>query len=165
MPVLPRRSSPYVAAAAMVFARRYYLRLACQHNLAVVIQSPDMREKFDRGEYPPVEWAQETTETASEYAQEVTVGLRASFFSALLFLFVGLAAAVAFGKVSPDLPVSLSKCISTAGGFLAAWATLFELGGYAETYNGEALHEIARAVLFKFIFLPGLAVAALGQLW
>lgn len=54
--------------------------------------------------------------------------------------------------------------MSTGGGFLAAWATLFELDGYANTHSGEATHEVGRGVLFWVIFLPGLAFAALGQL-
>ena len=69
------------------------------------------------------------------------------------------------GRVAPDRPIDIGKALSFVGGSLAAWATLFELGGYVETYGRNQLHELLHPVLFRVIFLPGLALAALGQFW
>lgn len=162
---MPRTANARRAAAAILFSRERYLELAIEHNLAINIRAADMRALFDRGEYPKTGWEQEERNSAAAHAEQLVSGLRASFLTSLGFLLMGLLAAAALGKVAPSLPFSEAKILSTVGGFLAAWVTLFELGDYAETYSGEAIHEIVRPVLFKFIFLPGLAIAALGQLW
>lgn len=161
----PRVANAQRAAAAIVFARERYLAMAIEHNLAVNVRAADMRARFDRGEYPKPGWEQEAKASASAQAEQLISALRASFITSLVVLLLGLLVAAVLGKVSPSLPLSESKLLSTVGGFLAAWATLFELGGYVETYSGEAMHEVVRPVLFKSIFLSGIAIAALGQLW
>ena len=57
------------------------------------------------------------------------------------------------------------KVLGAAGGFLAAWATLFALGGFWRSWDGEALHELVHPKLFALLFLPGVFLAAIGQLW
>ena len=162
--IFPRRVNACKATLAMLFSHERYLEFALQHNLAVNIDAPDMRTRFDRGEYPPSTWADQAREAAALHAQQLKSGLWRSLVTSAVFFAAGITMAAALGKISPDLPISPGKCISMVGGFLAAWATLFELGGYAETFSGEAIHEIVRPVLFKGIFLPGLTIAALGQL-
>ena len=67
-----------------------------------------------------------------------------------------LVLAAVLGKVHPALPADWGEVMSILGGLLAAWATLFELGGYADTYSGKALHEVLRPIFFRSAFLPGL---------
>lgn len=81
-------------------------------------------------------------------------------------MLIGVVIASVLGKVDPSLPVAHGKVLSTVGGMLAAWATLFELGGYVDdSFSGETLDELVRPMLFRAIFLPGLVVATIGQLW
>jgi anti-sigma factor RsiW len=164
-PIVPCRAEARAASFAFLFARQRYLDLALQHNLAINIEAPDMRKMFERGDYPQPDWEGQARATAASHAGQLGSGLWTSLITAAIFLLAGLVAAAMFGELAPDLSFAPAKFISTVGGFLAAWATLFELGGYAETMNGEALHEVVRPVLFKAIFLPGLAIAAVGQLW
>ena len=92
-------------------------------------------------------------------------GLSAAFLVILIFSSIGLLLAFAFGKVAFFLPVAEGKLLSVVGAFLAGWATLFELGGFVETFDGQALHEVIRPILFRVLFLSGVVLATLGQLW
>jgi hypothetical protein len=82
-----------------------------------------------------------------------------------VFVALALVVALLFGRVAPDRPIDWAKFLSLAGGVLAGWATLFELGGYVATFSGEQLHEVVHPVLFRALFLPGLLLAGLGQVW
>ena len=159
------RAIPHRAALALFVRRERYLDLATEHEVAVNLEAPDIRAAYDQGKYPKPGWQLEARAHARAHAAQLVSGLRGALFTTTAFVAIGLLLGFAFGRVGLTLPIAEGKWLSTIGGFLAAWATLFELGGYAETYGGEALHEVVRPVLFTSIFLPGLAIAAVGQLW
>lgn len=135
------------------------------HGMAVNLEADDLRQKFDNGCYPTEGWETEARKSADAHAKELKDGIRSALTTTMAFALAGLLLAAALGKVHPSLPVDWGKVLSVFGGLLAAWATLFELGGYSETFSGEALHEKLRPMFFRAAFLPGLVVATAGQLW
>jgi hypothetical protein len=163
--VAPALASPWQAAIAVVFRPSAYVRLGLTHELAVNLQAKDLAAAYGRGEFPAQGWQAEARQRIHEQGCLVRSGLFASFAVTVAFLAVGLAIAALAGTVSVALPVAPGKVLGIVGGGLAAWATLFQLGGYSETYSGEAVHEIVRPILFKCMFLPGVAIAAAGQVW
>ena len=149
----------------LFFDRDQYLRIAAEHEVAVSLGSNDYRSSYEKGEYPIPGWESAAVDRARSHMHGLFRGLRQSFALTLAFATAGTVAAVAFGKVDPSWPFAAGKVLSLVGALLAAWATVFELGGYVHTFDGEALHELLHPALFKAMFLPGLAIATVGQLW
>lgn len=133
--------------------------------MAINLEAKDLRLAFDAGNFPPAGWEHEARLNAAAHAQELRRGLFSALVTTLAFAAAGFALAAILGKVHPELPWDWGKVLSVAGGLLAAWATLFELGGYSKTFSGELLHEQLRPFFFRAAFLPGLLVATAGQLW
>ena len=159
------RASPWQAIWPLLLDRERYLHIAAEHAIAVSLKSADYRASFEKGEYPKPDWEPTALEQAKLHMQILFRGLRQSLFLTLAFASIGLVVAFAFGKVDPSLPFAAGKLLSIFGALLAAWATLFELGGYVQTWDGESLHELLHPALFKIMFLPGLGIATIGQLW
>lgn len=139
--------------------------MAVLHGMAINLEADDLRQKFDSGSYPTAGWEAEARTHADAHGRELKGGILSALITTIAFALTGLLMASAFGKVHPSLPLDWGKVLSVFGGLLAAWATLFELGGYTETCNGEALHEKLRPMFFRTVFLLGLIVATAGQLW
>jgi hypothetical protein len=163
--ITPQLANPWRAAILVIFQLESYVELAVAHELAVNLKSPDKALSYKRGEYPPARWESEAKLRVQQHAAQLRSGLLASFALTLVFLAIGLLLGIAMGKISFSLPIAGDKWLSTVGSFLAGWATLHELGGYSKTIKGEYLHEIIHPVFFKTIFLLGLAIASLGQIW
>lgn len=168
---MSRPSSPFAKANTLkalllfVTAEEKYLDLAVAHGMAVNLQAPDLRRAFDQGQFPKVGWENEARESAHKFAAELRRGIASAFIATFLVVGVGVAIAWMLGKVGAHMNADPGKILSASGGFLAAWATLWELGGYAKTYSGEALHEVLHPLFFRIAFLPGVALATAGQLW
>jgi len=159
------RVSPYRALLPFLFAHDRYLQLAVLHNMAINLESRDMREAFQKGDYPKDGWEEKLLEGAKVAAAGVRRGIWLSFLMVAAASVVAIAIAYCFDRVSPDLELSWPKLFGFSGGFLAAWATLMELGGLMETYSGEALHELVHPAFFKVLFVPGTLAAMVGLLW
>lgn len=153
------------ALVCFALDRPRYLDMAVAHSMALNLEAPDLLARYRQGTFPQAGWEVEAREAAQAAADELSRAIWSALRAALFWLLFGALAAGVLGKVDPRLPWDYGKLLSVMGGFLAAWATLFELGGYVETVGGEGLHELLRPVLFRAAFLPGLAVAAVGQLW
>lgn len=139
--------------------------MAVAHGMAINLEANDLRKAFDEGRFPSAGWEIRARSDADAHAKELRSGMWSALTTTLAFAVAGLMLAAVLGKVHPALPLDWGKMLSVVGGLLAAWATLFELGGYAETYSGEALHEKLRSTFFRAAFLPGLIFATAGQLW
>jgi len=161
----PKYAHPLYAAFVLIIDRERYIDLAAPHSLARNLEEADYREKFAAGTWPKAEWVPEQRQAAARNAEQLIAGLCSSFVWTLGCVFLGLLIAFLFGRMSPEMPFAWAKATGILGGFLAAWATLLELGGFSPTYGGKALHEIVRPVIFKALFLPGVSIAAVGQLW
>ena len=74
--------------------------------------------------------------------------------AALLAVVAGLA----LGRISLSLPIDASKVLAFTGSALVAWATLMELGGDFPVWDGKAFPQLAHTVVFKAIFVPGVAM-------
>ena len=159
------RVSPYLALFPFLFAHKRYLQMAISHSMAINLESRGALESFQQGNYPLDEREKNLLESAEEAAKGVRRGIWSSFLMVTVASLVAVLLAYCLDKVSPDLPVSWPKLLGLSGGFLAAWATLMELGGLMETYSGEALHELVHPALFKVLFVPGTLAAMVGLLW
>jgi hypothetical protein len=160
-----KRASPSGAFVCFLFRYDKYLDMAVEHGMALNLEAHDLRAAYEAGRFPSANWQEEARSTADESARELKQSMKSALKTTLVFAATGLIVAVLLGKVHPTNPVDWGKVLSVAGGVLAAWATLFELGGYAQTYSGEALHEVVHPLFFRFAFLPGLTLATIGQLW
>jgi hypothetical protein len=159
------RAAPGKALFCFVFRYQTYLDMAVEHGMAVNLARPDLRRAYEVGTFPAADWRAEARRIADENANNLKRSMQSALLTTIAFVAVGFVMAVLLGKVNPSLPRDWGKILSVIGGFLAAWATLFELGGYSETFSGEALHELLHPVFFRAAFLPGLALATVGQLW
>jgi hypothetical protein len=162
---IPPRVSPWRALFPLFFVKEQYLEMAISHSLAVSLDKPSNREAFKRGEYPHAAWEQDTKANLKAPADNLIHSFGKSFLITGMFFVTAIGFAMLLDRVSIDRPLDIGKSLSLTGAFLAGWATLFELGGYMETYSREQLHELLHPLLFRVIFLPGLAIAAIGQIW
>lgn len=159
------RASSSKAFLCLLFSHDTYLDMAVSHCMAINLEANDLRLAFDEGSFPEAGWETAARLSAGAHAKELRAGMWSALMTTVAFAVTGLMLAAVLGKVHPALPLDWGKVLSVVGGLLAAWATLFELGGYTETYSGEALHEKLRPVFFRAAFLPGLIFATSGQLW
>lgn len=159
------RANLYAATFAMIFSRDRYLDMAGRHNMAINLESSDCLTAHQAGQYPAVGWERELRMSSKAAVEDLLTALSSAFQVTLFCAMAGVFIAVYFQMIALSLPFSPAKSMSVIGGFLAAWATLFELGGFIETFGGESLHELVRPILFRVLFLPGLVIATIGQLW
>jgi len=160
-----KRLSPWAAVRALLLSHDRYIALAVEHEMAVNLEAPDLLARFRQGAFPEPGWETEARRSAESGREEILKALRNSFVSLLVLSLCAVGLFLVNGKVSPFLPVAWSKVLSVVGGFLAAWATLFELGGLSQTWSSQAAHELVHPRLFALLFLPGTFLALLGQLW
>ena len=159
------KTEPARALIYLFTDRRRYIDAVVAHEMALNLESPELRKLFEEGKYPKPEWEQEARIEAERRAHRLKTGLFSSVRTTSMIFAAGVGMSLLQGKTHPDLPVDLGKVVSAFGGFLAAWATLFELGGYAETYRGKSLHELLHPLIFRVLFLSGVLLAVVGQLW
>ena len=157
-------ANPWFAGLFLFTAFNRYLDLAVAHSLAVNLEANDFATKFARGECPKPGWEAEVRTIAATRGRQAREALWKSLAITALFIGLGVAAAAVAGRVHPSLAWDVAKVLSAVGAGLAGWATLFQLGGFIRTWSGRGLHEVVRPILFQAIFLPGLALATVGQL-
>jgi len=129
------------------------------------LTAADLAASYKAGTFPPPGWEQVARADARQGMEEIRTALWRAFATVTFTTFLAVALLWVAGNVSSNLPVAWGKVLSVAGGFLAAWATLFALGGFWRSWDGEALHELVHPKLFALLFLPGTFLAAIGQLW
>lgn len=159
------RASKSKALLCLLFSHETYLDMAVSHVMAINLEASDLRQRFEEGSFPTPGWKAKARLSADAHAKELRGGMWSALKATMAFAMAGLMLAALLGKVHPALTLDWGKALSVVGGLLAAWATLFELGGYTETNSGEALHEKLRPMFFRAAFLPGLIFATAGQLW
>jgi hypothetical protein len=162
--ISPAEVSDWRAAFWFFVSFRRYINLAPGHVLALNLKKPDLLAKFNKNEFPQSGWDEDERIQATEHGLALWRSLRISVLAVLAFVVAGVIASALYGKISPALPIAWPKVLSLTGGFLAAWGTILQLGGYAESWGGNNLHEIIRPIIFKALFLPGLFLATVGQL-
>ncbi len=133
--------------------------------MATNLESQGALEEFHKGNYPKDGWEKKLLAQAEEAARGVRREIWLSFLMVTAASLFAVVIAFFFDRVSPDLPLSWPKVFGMVGGFLAAWATLMELGGLMKTYSGQTLHELVHPALFKVLFVPGTLLATVGLLW
>jgi hypothetical protein len=153
------------ALFALLFKYRRYIDMAVRHDMAVNLETSDLRERFLAGTFPSPDWERDAYARASKRAGDLKRAMASSAKATLTFAMLGILIAVIGGSIHPRLDPDWGKVLSLTGGLLAGWATLFELGGYAETWKQQSLHELLRPVIFRAAFLPGLLFAVAGQVW
>jgi hypothetical protein len=159
------RASSVKALLCFFIKPETYLDMAVSHEMAIHLEASDLRRSFDDGKFPSAGWEFDARLSAATHARELRRGMCSALTTTIAFAAVGLALAAILGKVHPALPLDWGKLLGVVGGLLAAWGTLFELGGYTDTFKGESLHEQLRPIFFRAVFLPGLILATLGQFW
>jgi hypothetical protein len=153
-----KRAKVPLAALDFVFARKRYLQLAVRHGMAINLEARDLRESYEKGQFPKEGWEKEALDGAAEAAMQVQGHLISSFLFILLGALVAVSIGIFVGSLSIQLPIDAAGVIAFGGTFLVGWATLMELGGGFRTWSGEALHELIHPFLFKVLFVPGVAL-------
>ena len=159
------RAPLWPALIALFLNEEKYLNLAISHGMAVNLEATDLAAKYKAGAFPSPGWEKDARALARQGREELLTAFRSAFAALVATTFLAIASLWIAGNISPNLPVAWAKVLSAAGGFLAAWATLFALGGIWRSWDGVALHELVHPKLFELLFLPGTFLAIVGQLW
>jgi hypothetical protein len=159
------RAPLWPALIALFFNEEKYLDLAMSHGMAVDLEAADLAAKYKAGTFPKPGWEEDARVLARQGREELLSAFRSSLVVLVAITFLAIASLSIAGNISPDLPVAWAKVFSAVGGFLTAWATLFALGSIWRSWDGVALHELVHPKLFKLLFLPGVFLAIVGQLW
>ena len=160
-----KRTTPWRALGPLFFARARYIEMAVSHALALCLEKQQFRESYGRGVFPSQAWEAETRTNLGPYGSKLARSFGWSFLLTAAFFVAALAVALLLGRVALDRPLDIGKSLSLLGAFLAGGARLCGVGGYGETFSGEQLHELLHPLLFRIVFLPGLALAVIGQVW
>jgi hypothetical protein len=157
-----KRANTYQAVFFFLFARKKYISLAVNHGMAVNLEDPDLRRRYQEGLFPPEGWERESSANAIEAAKQVSKGLWGSFLAILIVAVIASLAGYMKGTINLAFAFDHGKALSYVGTFFASWATLMELGGGLATFSGEALHELIHPTMFKLLFIPGVCLLLLG---
>ena len=160
-----KRAPLWTALVALFVNEDKYLDLAFSHWMAMNLKAPDLAASYRAGSFPGPGREQEARADSRQGMRELRTALLRAFAAVALASCLAVFVLWVAGNISPSLPTAWGKVLSAAGGFLAAWATLFELGGIWRSWEGEALHELVHPKLFALLFLPGTFLALMGQLW
>ena len=153
------------AVVAFLLDEARYLDIAYSHSMAGNLAAPDLAKKFREGTFPPPGFEETARADAREGRIELLRALRGSLIAVAAVTVLALGIVWLAGKFEFELPLSWPKVFGAVGTFLVAWSALFELGEFWSSWDGEALHELVRPKLFMLIFLPGVLLAIVGQLW
>lgn len=155
-----KRKRPSVALATFIFSRTRYLKSAEEHDIAVCLNSADVRFSYDQGRLGP-EWEQAIKDQARLYAASLSTSIWGPFRLTAIVMMCVLAACVALGAVRPDLSFSLQGCVISTAAVLGLWAGMLQLYPPVQTYKGACLHEEVHIFLTKVL----VALAAAGGLF
>jgi hypothetical protein len=167
MTTLPvfQHASPWRSIRLLLCNRQLLINDAVSHTMAVNLESEDILKSYKAETYPSLGWEIDVTANASHAINKLSKALWSSFFRVLFVALIAIVIAFLFGLLAPNLPIAWSKVVSAIGGFLAGWATLFALGTPIETYSGKTLPELMHPRIFTALFIPGLLLSFLGQIW
>lgn len=167
MTTLPvfQHASPWHSIRLLVFNRQLLINTAVSHGMAVNLESKDILASYEAKKYPPPGWEIEAIANASHAIDKLSKALWSTFVAVLVVALLAIIIAYSAGILAPNLPIAVGKVTSAAGGFLAGWATLFALGTPVRSWKGKALPELIHPKIFTALFIPGLLLAFIGQLW
>lgn len=133
------RAPVWIATIWLLLHRdEQYLKLASNHFVAINLEAPDLAAKHRAGLFPPAEWEVGAVADSRKGLEEIRSALVSAFAKLVGIMVFAVFVLWFFGKISPEFPWAYSKVLSLVGGFLAAWATVFELGGSGAA--GKATH-------------------------
>ena len=112
----------------------------------------------ERGEVLLEQWENTYRSDYDIMRAAIRASLWSSFWIIVSAALLAVAAGLALGRISLSLPIDASKVLAFAGSALVAWATLMELGGDFPVWDGKAFPQLAHTVVFKAIFVPGVAM-------
>ena len=159
------RQSPYLGAIMFLFSKRRFIEMAVQHGMACNLESEDqLKLANERGNELLKQW-EDTYRT--DYTK-MTIAIDAALWSALRTILVVIVLSVGIAgllcRVSFSLQLDYIKATTFVGSTLVAWATLMELGGDFQVWDGKAFPQLAHTVVFKSIFVPGVLLVLTGML-
>ena len=160
-----KRAPHWASVGVFFFNKQKYLDLAVSHGMAINLEAPDLAKKFHDGTFPPPGWEKRDRADASNGRSDLLRALRHSLYAMSIVTALALTVLWVAGKVNFDFPIAWPKVFGGTGTFLIGWSALFELGEYWKSWDGIALHELVRPKLFMVLFLPGVLLATIGQLW
>jgi hypothetical protein len=147
----------------LLISRTSFLERAIEHGMAVNLESADQRRAVEvRGQSLITEWENAYRSSYAEMTAEIRFALWGSFATIALVSLAAIAVGVLNGSISSTLSYDVPKVITFSGTALVAWATLMELGGSFTVWDGPGFPQIAHKILFKCIFVPGVALLLAG---
>jgi hypothetical protein len=120
------RKNPAVAIGAFFFNRASYLDSAAEHDVALSLESTDLRSSFENGTLG-TEWEQEIKDQAKIYANSLGAFLRKALWMTMLAILCVLAACVIHGAIRPNLTFSVQAFLVVLAVSLALWGGLHGL--------------------------------------
>jgi hypothetical protein len=156
--------SPWRGLQLFIFNRNGFIRAAISHGMAVNLESPGQLAHYQAGTYPKA-WEEDAQASLAIANAELSKAIRTSFMTTLAIALIGITIAFLLGLLATSLPMAWGKIINATGVLLAAWATLFALGTPVRSWKGKTLPELIHPKIFIAIFIPGLLLSFLGQLW
>lgn len=162
--VIPSRPSPGSALIPLFFNNRRYRDLAYRDAIALATEDTHIMAGYLEGTWPGDREAQ-YREDLLKRGQKVRASFITSFWHTMAAVLTAVVIALAWGRFGPSLDWNVSKVLQSLGGFLAAWGTIFQLGGSERTWAGDTLAEQLPGLLFRLVFLPGFLLATAGTLW
>jgi len=148
-----KRADIWLATFLFLFVFSKYQRIAANHNIAINLEAPDLRRRFEKGEYKPD--VRDALIDAVDSAKKLRLALLKSFSAVSITFCIALLIAYWQGSVKPSLPLSWNTVIEISAAFFLMWSTLFELGWGLRTWKGQALHELIHSLIFRVIFIAG----------
>jgi hypothetical protein len=152
------------AVRLFVCDRQGFVSAAVNHGMAVNLESPSQLAHYQAGTYP-VGWEIEARANASHKTDELCQAIQSSLITALVVTFIAIILAFTLSLIAINLPIAWGKVVNAIGVFFAGWATLFALGTPVRSWKGKSLPESIHPKIFIGIFVPGLLLSSLGQLW
>lgn len=102
-----KRANVFLATFCFIFLFSKYQRIAANHNVAINLEAPNLRRKFENGTYIPD--VRDAMINAVTSARKLQLVLLKSFLAVFLTLSVALSIIFIEGSLRPSFPLSWKK--------------------------------------------------------
>lgn len=160
-----KRQRPCLGAMVLFLSKSKFIDMSVQHGMACNLEAEDqMKLARENGKEVLDRWEKRYRRDYTEMTNEIKSALFSSLLSILAVSILAFGIACYFGYINFSMPIDYSKTITFIGSMIIAWATLMELGGDFNTYDGKAFPQQAHSIIFKSLFVPGVFLVLIGLL-
>lgn len=150
------RQNPYIGACVYFLSKKKFTEMAVLDGMAMNLEAEDQRKRAEERDSQLLkQWEEQYRSDYATMTNAINAALWSALWTIVVIIAISTGIAAYIDRVDPSLPMDIVRSMTFAGSALVAWATLMELGGDFPVWDEKAFPQLAHAIIFKAIFVPG----------